>query len=48
MVQRSKGQRRRKTVNDIFALLFGEEYAAGQTVTESRELSLEERLVLED
>ena len=47
-VQRSKDQRRRKTVNDIFALLFGEESAAGQTVTESRELSLEERLVLED
>ena len=35
-------------MNDIFALLFGEESSAGQAVTESRELSLEERLVLED
>ena len=35
-------------MKDIFALLFGEESAAGQTVTESRELSLEERLMLED
>jgi len=35
-------------VNDIFAVLFGEEFASGQTGMESRELSLEERLVLED
>lgn len=35
-------------MNDIFALLFGEESAAGQTATESRELSPEERLMLED
>ena len=35
-------------MKEIFTMLFGEEYADVQTGTESRELSLEELLVLED
>jgi len=35
-------------MSDIFALIFGEVCASIQTEIESRELSLEERLVLED
>ena len=35
-------------MNDIFTLIFGEACVSDQTVIESRELSLEERLVLED
>ena len=35
-------------MNEIFTMLFGEEQADVQTGTESRELSLEELLVLAD